>query len=151
METVLQHSNLTLNRLTTFEQLLEFIPNLTQMYEEFDGLWAPELDREAFIAEVMANFGPKSYYFADKNEAGEVLYFTAVFPQDSKRLFFWLFYMNPKYRAETKRLIFDMIAVAKADGYVECYTSSTRKESSYERWIEKFGAEKMSVTYRIKL
>lgn len=142
---------LKLKRITNFEELLTYVPKLVAMYRDLDGLWAPELNEQEFVAELLELYRPDSYYFADVSPEGEILYFTAVYAQDSKRLFFWLFYMNPKYRNETKRLIFDMIEIAKKDGFEVCYTSSTRKESSYERWITKFGAEKISVTYRIKL
>ncbi len=143
--------SLSLRRISSFEELLTYIPKLVAMYKSLDGLWAPELNEEEFVAELCALYKPESYYFADCAPDGEIMYFTCVYPQDSKKLFFWLFYMHPGYRYATKQLIFDMIAQAKADGYEVCYTSSTRKESSYERWIQKFGAEKLSVTYRIKL
>lgn len=151
MVTESQPLSLKLHRIEDFAELLSYLPTLTAMYEEFDGLWAPELTKEEFVAELIASFKDTSYYFADRSPEGALIYFTAVFAETPKKLFFWLFFMNPAYRTATRQLIFDMIAVAKADGYEVCYTSSTRKEASYERWIEKFGAEKISVTYRIKL
>lgn len=141
---------MNLNRITTLKQLALYTPILLKLHEELEGKWEPELSSHEFLGELIARFDENTYYFGEIVE-GKLVYFLAGNRQDTTHVFCWLFYMNPDYRLETKKLLKDAMNFLRALGYKTLYTNSTRTESSYERWLEKFGAEKLAITYKFTL
>jgi hypothetical protein len=141
-----------LRRITTLKELATFTPKLLQLHKGLDGLWEPELNSHEFLANLIDKFDEDAYYFGDFCSDGSLLYFAALIPHRERSAMFWLFYANKDYRNETRPLLFDMKAYIKKTGkYDTVYSQSTRTASSYERWLEKFGAKKLAITYKFNL
>lgn len=141
---------MNLVKLDTIVDLGKFIPELTRLHESFDGKWEPELDTQSFIAKLIQNFDNRSWYFGENNESGTLKYFIAML-EDAPKACFWLFYVNPTFRNETKELLDALKIFVKQNGITTCYATSNRMTSSYERWIEKHGAKKHLITYKFDL
>jgi len=141
-----------LRRITTLKELATFTPKLLQLHKGLEGLWEPELSSHEFLVRLIDQFDEDAYYFGDFCSDGSILYFAALVPFDERKAMFWLFYANKNYRTETRPLLFDMKAYIKETGkFDSIYSQSTRTASSYERWLEKFGAQKVSITYKFNL
>lgn len=142
---------MSLRRITTIEQLSKFTAKLIELHGELDGKWEPDLSAQDFLVSLLDNFESTSYYFGDFDKSGVLIYFVALIPQTKERALFWLFYMNKDHRQETKELLGQLKDFMKEQGFSTVYSQSTRTESSYERWLEKFGAEKVAIIYKFKL
>lgn len=142
---------LSLNRVKSLKDLAAYTPKLLELHGSLEGKWEPELNQQEFFLALIDNFdNPESYYFGQLVD-GELSYFVTLIPHSPKKTMFWLFYMNPKFRSETKEILHGLKEYMKARGYTTAYTQSTRTSSSYERWLEKFGAEKLAITYKFNL
>lgn len=139
-----------LNRIQNLKALAAFTPKLLELHAALDGKWEPELSHDEFFLELINSFGPNSYYFGDFVD-GELAYFAVILRDTNEKATFWLFYMNPKFRSETKGILTDLKGFLRSEGFSTVYSMSARTSSSYERWLEKFGAEKLAIVYRFKL
>lgn len=141
---------LTLNRITDLKELLKFAPKLLELHDSLEGKWEPDLNSQEFFISLLDQFDSTGYYFGDF--AGkELAYFAVLYRQTNEKANFWLFYMNPNFRLETRGILLSLKEFMKSEGFSTVYTQSTRTSSSYERWLEKFGAEKLAITYKFKL
>lgn len=141
---------MNLRRLTKFKELLEFAPKLVALQKSLEGKWEPDLTQEEFLEALLNQFDSKSYYFGDLVN-DELAYFAVLLKQTNEKALFWLFYMNPNMRLMTRSILDQLKVVMKEDGFSTVYSQSTRTSSSYERWLEKFGAEKVAIVYKFKL
>jgi|SRR5690606_17356815 len=132
-------------------ELADFLPALCSLHQELDGKWEDELDETDFFIKLLSNFSNDSRYFGDFDESGNIKYFIAVLRQESEIALFWLFYMNPDYRTETRGVLDELRQFLNDSGYREVRFSSTRITKSYQRWVEKFGAEPYEIIYKLKL
>lgn len=139
-----------LHRLEDFSELLGFLPHLTSLHSELDGIWEPDLSKEDFTARIASTFKPYNYYFG-QIENGRLVYFVILTKDSEDKCFFWLFYMNKEYRQFTKELLLELKQFAKDLGFKTCDFSTTRLTKSYDRWVKKFGAEPTCLTYRLVL
>lgn len=140
-----------MNRIATIGDLAKFTPKLAELHASLDGKWEPDLTQQEFLSELLLNFTEGAYYFGDFTQEGELTYFVAITQQGPRKALFWLFYMNPAFRETTKPLLNNLKGYLKNEGFDVVYSQSTRTASSYERWLEKFGAEKVAITYKFKL
>lgn len=140
-----------LNRITTLKQLALFSPKLLELHGCLEGKWEPDLTAHEFLATLIDNFEETSFYFGQLAENGDIQYFAILLPEDEKKAHFWLFYVNKSYREETREILFELKEQMRSKGFTTVYTQSTRTSSSYERWLEKFGAEKVAIVYKFKL
>lgn len=139
-----------LRKINDLSELSQFAPALIAQQASMEGKWEPDLTSEEFLAALFNQFDDKSYYFGDfVNKT--LLYFVAMLGQGNGKALFWLFYMNPSMRTETKAILLELKEFMKNEGYHTVYSQSTRTSSSYERWLEKFGAEKVAIVYKFKL
>lgn len=141
---------MNLNRINTLKELALYTPFLLRLHHELEGKWEPEMSSHEFLGELISRFDEDTYYFGEVVN-GKLIYFLAGNRQDATKVFCWLFYMNPDFRHETKKLLNEAMDFLRKLGYKTLYTNSTRTESSYERWLEKFGAEKLAITYKFTL
>lgn len=141
---------MNLNRINTLKELAIYTPFLLRLHHELEGKWQPEMSSHEFLGELISRFDADTYYFGEIRD-GQLLYFLAGMKEDDKKAFCWLFYMNKDYRAETKELLKQAMDFLRAKGFTTLYTQSTRTESSYERWLEKFGAKKLAIVYKFNL
>ena len=139
-----------LNRILHLKNLAAYTPRLLELHTTLDGKWEPDLSQEEFFLALINNFGKGGYYFGDFIR-GDLAYFAVLLRETEKKATFWPFYMNPKLRTETKGILLALKDVMKSEGFSTVYTQSTRTSSSYERWLEKFGAEKLAITYKFSL
>lgn len=140
------------NRIDTLQELATFIPELVKIHESLEGRWEPDMSTDEFLAKLVELFRPgQTYYFGLLSDAGELLYFVTLLPEDKPKATFWLFYMNKDHRDETHQLLTDLAKWAVAEGYTTIYSQSTRSEKSYERWLSKFGATKVATVYKFNL
>lgn len=140
-----------LSRITDFPTLSTFLPKLLALHAELDGKWEPDATGQEFISNLIESFEESNYFFGDFAPNGEVMYFVVVTKQETGKGLFWLFYMNKAFREKTKILLNEVKDYLKAEGFSTIYSQSTRTSSSYERWLEKFGAEKVAIIYKFKL
>lgn len=140
-----------LHRITDLKDLARFTPKLLELHEGLDGKWEPDLSSHEFLCALIDHFGPTSYFYGDLDEKGNIIYFVVILRQDEKSCLFWLFYMNKNFRDCTKQILNDLKEIFRSYGFSIVYTQSTRTSSSYERWLEKFGAEKVAIVYKFKL
>lgn len=141
---------MNLKRINTFDELLSFLPHLVKTHKDLDGAWEPDLTQEDFVAELTNRFRSNAYYFGDVAN-GELVYFVVLTKSDASNCFFWLFYMNKEYRLHTKSLLLELKEFAKNLGFTQCDFSTTRLTKSYDRWVRKFGAIPITLTYRLPL
>lgn len=141
---------MTLNQITKFEDLMSFLPLLGQLHHELDGIWEPDLGQNEFLASLSNNFNAENYYFGDVHE-GKLVYFVVILRSSNDSCFFWLFYMNKDYRQHTKALLLQLKQFARELGFKTVDFITTRMTKSYDRWVQKFGATKQSLTYRLVL
>jgi hypothetical protein len=127
------------------------MPTLIKLHEELDGKWEPEITSQEFACSLVSYFDERAYYYGDFNEKGELIYFVALLHQDEKTILFWLFYMNKDFRQATKEILHSIKEMLLSKGVTTAFSQSTRLTSSYERWIEKFGAKKVAITYKFNL
>lgn len=151
MTSVVLSSKVKLNRITTLIDLAKYSPKLKELHDKLDGRWEPDLTEQEFMEELLVNFHEDSYYFAYMSDRNELIYFIALVSKDPTKAIFWLFYMNPNFREETKNLLGELRVLIKRAGYQTVYAQTTQTTSSYERWIEKFGAQKDSIVYKFTL
>ena len=142
---------MTLHRITSLKDLARFTPSLLKLHGELEGKWEPDLTSHEFLLELINHFSPESFFFGDFDENGELIYFVAILKQDSKKCMFWLFYMNKSFRDRTRDILNTLKDYFRKLGFTTVYSQSTRTSSSYERWLEKFGAEKVAIVYKFKL
>lgn len=140
-----------MRRLVTLDEFLPFLPKLTQKHAELDGKWSPELTPEEFASELISHFVPSSYYFGDFDEDGSIGYFMNVVKESPKFMTFWLLFVNTSRRSESKQLVSSVLDQLRQDGVSQVQFRTTRLTSSYQRWVEKFNAQKYSLTYKIDL
>lgn len=141
---------MTLKQITDLKELSAYVPKLLALHSDLEGKWKTELSNQDFLIELFDNFDDSSLYFADIID-GEIAYFAVVLRRNSSSAFFWLFYMNPKLRDVTRGILQQLKTTLAREGYSAVYTQSTRTASSYERWLKKFGAEKLAITYKFDL
>ncbi len=127
------------------------MPKLVELHGSLEGKWEPDSTSAELLDDLLGNFNPDSYYFADTTPLGDLVYFAALVRQTEDKALFWLFYMNKDFREQTKFLLEQMKTFMKGQGFSTVYTQSTRLASSYERWLEKFGAEKIAIVYKFNL
>jgi len=142
---------MTLRCLTKITELAEFCPKLVALHSTLEGKWEPDLTQGEFFISILNNFEQGSYFFGDFTKEGEIAYFAVLAKENATRAFFWLFYMNAKLRTETKGILDDLRVFMKAEGFFTVCSNTTRMTRSYERWIQKFGAEKVAITYQFNL
>jgi len=142
---------MTLKRISNIVELAQFLPELVRLHSDLDGKWEDELDQDTFFLKLLSNFREDSYYFGELNDDGHLKYFIATLPQDREKALFWLFYMNPDHREETRALLGDLRGELKRLGFKEVRFSTTRLTKSYQRWVEKFGAEPYELIYKLHL
>ena len=141
---------MNLNRITDIRALSSYTPKLLELHATLEGKWEPEMNEQEFLAALIANFDKSAYYFGELI-GGQLVYFAVLLRDTDKKALFWLFYMNPSFRQETKGILLQLKALMKSEGFSTVYTQSTRTSSSYERWLEKFGAEKLAIIYKFNL
>lgn len=141
---------MNLKRVETFETLLSLLPSIAQLHSDLDGIWEPDLSREEFVAELTNKFNSSNFFFADV-EDGKLIYFVVMLRDTNERCFFWLFYMNKDHRHLTRDLLAQLKQFVKNLGFQVCDFSTTRLTKSYDRWVRKFGAEPICLTYRLIL
>lgn len=139
-----------LHRITDLKDLALYTPLLLDLHEVLDGKWEPELSPHEFLSTLISRFDENAFYFAGKDES-KLIYFAALFPQGGDKGLFWLFYMNNEFRDQTKIILHKLKDFMKARGITQIYTQSTRTASSYERWLNKFGANKVAIVYKFDL
>lgn len=139
------------NRITTFQELAKYIPELSRIHENLEGRWEPDMNTEQFLARLVEFFIPRNYYFGELDEKGNLIYFITLLPEEHPCATFWLFYMNKDFRDKTAGLLELYADWARNEGYTTIYSQSTRSEKSYERWLSKFGATKVAVVYKFNL
>ena len=139
-----------LNRITDLKQLKKYTPQVLALHSSLEGKWEPDLNQSEFFVELLNNFNKDSYFFGDF-VADELAYFAVLLKQTESKALFWLFYMNPKMRLETRGILNELKVFMKDQGFSTVDTQPTRTSSSYERWLEKFGAEKLAIIYKFKL
>lgn len=142
---------MNLRRIVTLKELALFTPVLLSLHETLEGRWEPDATAHEFLAELINIFEPTSYLFGDFDESGKLAYFAVILRESESRAFFWLFYMNKDFRLVTKQVLTSIKDFLRREGFSYVYTQSTRTSSSYERWLEKFGAEKVAITYKFNL
>lgn len=142
---------MNINRITTIGELAKFIPELSRIHEELEGRWEPDLTTEKFLERLVEFFIPRNYFFGELDSTGRLVYFITLLPEEKPCATFWLFYMNEKFRDQTRGLL-DMYAEwARNEGFTTIYSQSTRSEKSYERWLNKYGATKVATVYKFNL
>lgn len=141
---------MNLKRITSLPDLGKFIPKVLALHHSLEGKWEPELNSVEFFKAILTHWEENGYFFGDFM-GEEVAYFAVVLPQSKQKGLFWLFYMNPTLRVETKGILNELKSFFKKEGFTTIYSQSTRTSSSYERWLEKFGAEKIAIVYKFKL
>lgn len=141
---------MNLHRIESFSELLGFLPHLTRLHSELDGIWEPDLSKEEFTARVANTFNPNNYFFGEIAKQ-DLVYFVLLTKDTDDKCFFWLFYMNKEYRQFTKELLFELKQFTKDLGFKTCDFSTTRLTKSYDRWVRKFGAEPHTINYRLPL
>lgn len=139
-----------LHRVTSITDLLSWVPKLTRLFEDLDGLWEPDLSKEEFLNRLLNSFYSGSFIFLKDSERG-IVYVVVIEQETSTLAHFWLFYVNKDFREQTKNLIHDIIAFCKENHFAKIRFSTTRLTSSYDRWVEKFGAKKKFVTYEMEI
>lgn len=144
-----------LKPVSTLQELAILLPKLANLHHALEGKWEPDLTEKDFLCRLVQNFQNNFAYFADLDEAGEIIYFasigTAVQTESKKEGFFWLFYMNQKHRENTPSVVEQLKQFMKEQGYQFVSLSTTRLTGSYDRWLTKNGAVKHSLTYRLTL
>lgn len=109
------------------------------------------MSAQEFLSSLVEVFDEHSYFFGDFSPSGELIYFAVILRENPHKSFFWLFYMNKNFREITKEILTGIKDFLRTEGFSVVYTQSTRTASSYERWLEKFGAEKVAITYKFNL
>lgn len=141
---------IALHRITDIKELLTFAPKLLELHAGLEGKWEPDLTAQEFFASLLRYFDEKAYYFGAMR-GDELLYFSVLLRETDKKALFWLFYMNPTLRLETKNTLNELKKFMQKEGFSTVYTQSTRTSSSYERWLEKFGAKKVAIIYKFTI
>ena len=129
---------------------MSFLPLLSVLHIELDGIWEPDLTQNDFLAALSNNFKEENFYFGDVKD-GQLVYFVVLLKNTNDNCFFWLFYMNKDYRVYTKVLLEQLKLFAADLGFKTVDFVTTRMTKSYDRWVQKFGAKKQSLTYRLSL
>jgi hypothetical protein len=140
-----------IRQITKLSEFLPLVPRLVQLFDELDGLWEPDLDKNEFVNLLVTNFQNGSLTFIDFTHEGELKYVAVLNMENSELIHFWLFYMNKKFRTETKDVIQELIQLCKERGFKKIRLLTTRLTSSYDRWIEKFGGKKFAIMYQVDL
>lgn len=138
-----------MKKLQTLTQLAEFIQPLLALHDTLDGLWEPESTREEFLQSLINRQVDHDYY-GELDPSGEIVYFAAV-RVESDSAFFWLFYVNKKYRQISRNLIDCILTNLKKGGVSSLRFSTSNVSLSYERWVKKLGASKKYITYQLDL
>lgn len=143
---------MTPREIVTLSDFTSFFPKIVSLHKELDGLWEPELTTDQFRDVLLEKFNSERHYFyGDFTPTGEVAYFAVLSDMGDDKILFWLFYMNKDFREVTKEIVNQLKVIFKDKGFNCAYSQSTRAESSYRRWIEKFGAQQLAIVYRIPL
>lgn len=138
-----------LNKINTLGELAPYVPLLIDLFKKLDGKWESDLTEEQFFQTLLHNFTDQNWFFGAIKDNSLVGF--AVIIVDKPRSFFWLFYMSPDYREETKDFLGQLKQYGKANGISQVRLSTTRTQPSYERWLRKFGATKHEIVYNIDL
>lgn len=139
---------MNLRRLTKFSELAKMAPLLGELHGSLEGKWEPDSTSEEFLQSLLENFEESAYYFGDCGADGRLIYFAVLLRQTNEKALFWLFYMNKEHRDLTRSIIEQLKIFMRQQGFTTVYTQSTRTSSSYERWLEKFGAKKVAIVYK---
>jgi hypothetical protein len=139
-----------LHQITDLKELALFTPQLMKLYSKLDGKWEPELTAHEFLGELISRFGSDNYYFGQLVD-DKLTYFAAITRQSETKALFWLFFVNPEFRNETRGLLEELKARMRAEGLTTIYSQSTRTASSYERWIRKLGATRVAIIYKFSI
>ena len=141
---------MNLERITKLPDLARFIPKVLALHSSLEGKWEPDLNSVEFFKSLLQRWEDSDYFFG-AFKGDEIAYFAVITRESKTKALFWLFYMNPSLRLETKGILNELKAFMKAEKFSIIYSQSTRTSSSYERWLEKFGAEKVAIVYKFKL
>lgn len=139
-----------LHQITDFNELMGFLPILVRTHAELDGIWEPEKTKEEFVSTLTTEFKSTNYYFG-AIENGKLAYFVVILRETDTKAFFWLFYMNKDYRLQTRQLLLDLKLLLHNLGFRRVELVTTRLTKSYNRWISKFGAQPVALTYRMEI
>lgn len=134
----------------TFQELLKFLPALVLLFKDLDGLWEPDMTPKEFVATLSNNFQKNTKCYGIQINS-EIAYFIAVQELTSTKACFWLFYMNVNKRLYTRNLLNTLKSTYAQRGFRQVEFTTTRITPSYERWVEKFGATKHSITYKLEI
>lgn len=140
---------MNLNQIKTLKELVLYTPLLLELHEKLDGKWEPEMNSHEFLIELINRFD-RSWYFGEI-VGGKLAYFATVTKQKDEKALFWLLFVNPEFRSETKILWEELKALLKSFGLSTIYTQSTRTASSYERWMKKLGAQRVAIIYKFSI
>lgn len=141
---------MNLTRITHLPDLAKFLPKVLALHHSLEGKWEPDLSSVEFFKALLQRWEDKDYFFGSFHEE-EIAYFAVVTRESKTKALFWLFYMNPSLRLETKGILDALKTFLKGEKFSIIYSQSTRTSSSYERWLEKFGAEKVAIVYKFNL
>ena len=138
---------MNLNRIYNLKDLLPFFPYLIAEKQRVGSSWDTETNTEQFVADL-ANYIERSdtLFFGDAKD-GVLLYFAALINLKSEEPLFWLLFVDKAVRSETKFIIEDIHQELHGLGVRKMYFITSRLESSYERWLKKFGAKKHKIVY----
>jgi hypothetical protein len=137
-----------LTRIMTVEDFIKILPAVIKEKKQLGNYWSP-VKLEDFLEQCFSHFST-GYCFGEQRN-GSLLYFVFLFPQDQTTIFFWLFYVDKELYGKTKELIAELKSWAKQSGFKKVITSTNRNQSSYRRWVGKFGLVPIYTTYEGEL
>lgn len=129
---------------------MRVLPKLVKLSSSLDGLWDPDMNAGEFAARVVSVFQQESAVFCEEDEMG-FKYAAILHKDDAECWYFWLFYVNVKYRDLTRAILADIKQFCADRGIKKLRFSTTRTTRSYERWVTKFGATKHAIVYQLQL
>ena len=139
---------INVKQVESLEELLGILPELLELFVKLDGKWEQGLTKEEFAAKVISNFKVQEYYY-QKSEKLDC--FLALGFNVDNDCFVWLFYFAQEIREQSKKLLFAMMNRIRARGIKRVRFTTNILTSSYNRWAEKLGAVKETITYKIEL
>jgi hypothetical protein len=139
---------MNLTRITTVEDFLKILPAVVEEKKKLGNYWSP-VKLEDFLEQCFTLF-PTSYCFGEQRD-GKLLYFIFLLPQEQASIYFWLFYVDKELYEKTKELLFELKSWAKQEGFTKVTTATNRNQSSYRRWVSKFGLVPVYTTYEGEL
>jgi len=89
-------------------------------------------------------------FFVDE-EDGVLKYVIVVELQSPQLAHFSFFFVNKDFWKTTKEILNELKALLHSQGVEKVRFESYRLQSSYERWVSKFGAKPISITYEVEV